>query len=261
MRETGSKMKLLSLTSVTAMWLLLSSAAQGLGKRKPIDADTFDEVIPQFVFGGPWSTQVAITNLEDTEVRVPIRFYRPNGQPWTVPLKGRGRVASIELTLAPKATAFFETEDAGGELQQGWALLDVEGIPDFGGFAVFRNRTPGQPLQEAVVPFADSFESTTTLIFDETEGYATALALVNPRSFGGQTFTLAFRDEAGLRFHLDQTTLGQLNQTTFLLRDRYPQVVGKKGTVEIQGVSSYIGALGLRFNPTGPFTSFHSFER
>lgn len=245
------------LTFALAVAALMLHAAD---RRRNIDADPFDEVIPQFVYGGGWHTSVSITNMSESEITIPLRFYRGDGQAWQVPLVGRGVRSAHTLVLPAKATIFVETPEESGNLQQGWGLLDIPCCPDVGGFAVFRSRGEGRPDFEAVVPFADSFESRTTLIFDNTRGFVTGIALVNPREFGGSTFTVVFRDEDGVRFHLDQITIGRLQQQVFVLPERFPQTAGRRGSIEFQGVSSYIGGLGLRFNPGGAFTSFHTFE-
>lgn len=245
--------------ALTLMLTVLMLSAGGNSKRR-IDSDPFDEVIPQFVFGGGWHTSVSITNMEDSPVTIPINFYQGDGQAWQVPIVGKGTASTHSFVIPAKGTVFFETPDDVAALQQGWALLEIPCCPDVGGFAVFRQRVPGRPDFEAVVPFADSFEGRSTMIFDNTRGFVTGIAIVNPREFGGTTFTLVFRDEGGNRFHLDQITLGRLQKQVFVLSDRFPQTAGRRGSIEFQGVSSYIAGLGLRFNPGGAFTSFHTFE-
>ena len=239
--------------------ILLAGIASG-GGRKRIGADPFDEVIPQVVFGGGWSTSISITNLDDTSIRIPVAFRRTNGQVWSVPIVGRAASATHTVDIPAHGTAFLELPDGSGDLQQGWAILDIPCCPNVGGFAVFRQSVPGRPDFEGVVPFADSFEERSVLMFDNTRGFATGIALVNPREFGGTLFTLVFRDEAGNRIHLDQITIPRQQQQVFVLADRFPQTANRRGSMEIQGVSSYISALGLRFSPGGAFTSFHSFE-
>jgi len=51
----------------------------------------------------------------------------------------------------------------------------------------------------------------------------------------------------------ENITMGADAHLSFSLAQRYPMVLGKAGTVEIG--SSAAAALGLRFNPSGSFTS------
>jgi hypothetical protein len=47
--------------------------------------------------------------------------------------------------------------------------------------------------------------------------------------------------------------------TSFSLADKFPSLAGGVGTLEIS--SEGVTALGLRFNPSGSFTSIQSMDR
>lgn len=72
---------------------------------------------------------------------------------------------------------------------------------------------------------------------------------------------MTFRDENGNILQSTGLVLPPMNHTAFLLADQYPVTAGIRGTVEFQlnnAATENNGAvfgLGLRFNPTGPFTS------
>jgi len=61
---------------------------------------------------------------------------------------------------------------------------------------------------------------------------------------------MADLDEAG-RQDMKQESPNELDGA-------YPLTIGRRGTVEISTTSVTFSALGLRFSPAGPITSFHT---
>ena len=239
--------------------ILMTMVCFAAGPPRNVAVSSLDDVVPQFVTGGGWSSVLTLINMEDTPVSVPIKFYDGDGQPWKVPLVGRLAVSSLTVTVQPKATVSLETPST-GPLEQGWVYLDLPCCPDLSGMAVFKQVVPGRPDFEAVVPLVSSYDDRTWLLFDNTNSFASGVAIVNPRDWSSATVTIHIRDENGQRILLDQITVGPLKKQVFDLATRFQESKNRKGSIEFTASPGYISILGLRFNPGGAFTSVHSLE-
>lgn len=239
------------------LWLLsLPLTSQ---TRKAINVFSGDEVIPQFVAGGGWRTSVTLVNMSDTAASFPVEFFTDAGQPLRVPIETLGNVTGVQITLPSKQTMTFSTGDL-PDLVQGWAFADLPTGQRIGGFATFRQRAPGRPDFEAVVPISSQFEDHSFLLFDNTAGFSTGISLVNPSRSTITTVTVNVRDENGNRLLLDQFSLPVRTKQVFSMPDRWRESAGKRGSIEISATPGDFVVLGLRFNPGGAFTSFHSLE-
>lgn len=219
-----------------------------------------DEVIPQFVYGGGWKTTLTLVNMDETAVNLPINFYTETGEAWGVDLEGAGRASSFNIAIPSKNTVTISSTDGDGTVRQGWALLNTPCCPRLGGFAVFRQRVTGRPDFEAVIPLGYIYSTRSFLLFENTGGFQTGVAIVNPSRFSTATVTINIRDEQGARILLDQMTLRPLSKQVFSLSDRFPSTTGRRGSIELTSSPGNFTVLGLRFNPGGAFTSFHSLE-
>lgn len=222
-----------------------------------------DNTIPQFVYGGGWTSSLHFVNTSDATVRFTARFWSDSGQPWTVPLEGVGSFSAVEVTIPAKQTMEVRTVEGGAVVQQGWVELAYSGATgsDIGAFATFRQRVPGRPDFEAVVPLGYDFGTRSFLLFDEQAGFSTGIALVATRTFGATTVTFNIRNSTGERLVLDQITLQPRQKIVFSLTERFPAAAGQRGSIELTSSPGTFAALGLRFNPTGAFTSFHSLDK
>lgn len=239
--------------------LVLLSLLADPQQQRSTSISSLDEIFPQVVAGGEWCTTFTVANLDESPITIPFSFHTATGAPWKIELEGRGAAEKVDLVLQPKQTVTLTTAAAPG-LVQGWGRLDIPCCPDVAGFAVFRQRVPGRPDFEAVTPLADSHSSRSFLAFDNTNGFSTGIALVNPSSFSTSVVTVNVRTENGERVLLDQITLPKLSKDVFSLPARFPVTDGKKGTIEFTSSPGQFSVLGLRFNPGGAFTSIHSWE-
>jgi hypothetical protein len=105
--------------------------------------------LPQFAFGGGWSTALHFSNTTGSVLTVQVNFIADNGTPLNVPLVGIGTVAFRTIDLNPGTTAVLETLNQ-DNLVTGWveAMVPVGVI----GYGVFRQSVQGRGDQEAVVP-------------------------------------------------------------------------------------------------------------
>jgi hypothetical protein len=222
---------------------------------------TFDDTIPHIAFGGTWTTKITVINFRMATVTVPIYFASDNGDPLSLPIGGK-TYDSISVTLAPLAKYTFETDYLPqSAASSGMGRLTIpcdtaDSCGNVGGFAVFKWHIEGKPDQEAVVPFTSSTQSRAFISFDELSGYFTGVALTHPWfiSTAAVDITVVARDQLGNRLMMDQIRLNADGHTSFLIRDKWPQLKGQQGTIEFT-TSDYVAPLALVFNPTGALTT------
>lgn len=222
---------------------------------------TGDTVFPQVVDGGTWKTSFIISNLDTVSRHCEVRFFRDDGTDMLLPIFSsslRGDLLSgVSLTINAGGTAFFETAGDDPVLSQGWALLVKDNSSDpVGGMAVFRQRRAGFPDAEAVVPVVSQFDGHFVLIFDNTSGFVTGMAIANPSS-RSIVATADVLDEAGNLIAQETLNLNSYSHQAFAIADQWPSTAGRRGSIEFQTSGFGIGVLGLRFSPYGSFTSFN----
>jgi hypothetical protein len=139
-----------------------------------------------------------------------------------------------------------------GSLMQGYATFTLPvGV---GGYGVFGSGSPGGQAQEAVVPFASSSSTTSTLTWDE-KSLTTGVAVVNPSS-STATIAITARDTSGATIGTSSLILQPFNHTAAVL-SAFPGlsgVVGQGGSVQFTASTGNVAVLGLRFNGSA-FTS------
>jgi hypothetical protein len=218
-----------------------------------------DVVVPHVVNGGGWSTAITLVNLSTLPQRYQVSFSDNNGAAWRVPILGGSRTNNITGTLGPAQSTVIET-DGSGLLEQGWVVVlpdRVENIVRIGGFAVFRQRIAGRPDYEATVPFTNLIENNFVLLYDNRGGFLTGMALTNPDPESATTVTALIRDESGNTIATESMKLNSFSHTAFVLPDKFASTANRRGSILFTGSGRALSALGLRFNPSGAFTSFH----
>lgn len=226
------------------------------GSPRPMPVFTGDWVVPQFVDGGSWQTTIKLANLDTQTARLSVYFTKDDGTEMQTPIVGLGPTAGIEFSLPPNTTIDIETEGSAAALSQGWAIVVPDDYESFGGFAVFRQRSPGRPDSEAIVPLSSVFVQRMILMYDNTGGFVTSMALVNP-DISAVFVNATIRDTEGNVLGRETDIYEALQHTAFALPSKWPSTAGKKGSIELMSTGG-ISALGLRFSPNGPFTSFHT---
>lgn len=213
-------------------------------------------VAPQFVSGAGWSTSLFLTNLSNTAEGFEVRFYNDSGVQRPVPFTGLGLASSFQGTLNPGETRVYETLDT-GILDQGSAII----IPDnpvanrISGFAIFRERLAGQPDFEAVVGLGTSFDKGFVLLYDDTSGFQSGVALTNASSTPVDISVTVRGQDGQMIGTAAMVPLEGFGHQAFFLYQLNAAVTGQKGSVSFSANSGF-AALGLRFSPVGPFTSF-----
>lgn len=232
------------------------SSAKPAGDRQ-MYVFTGDVVVPQFVDGDGWKTTITLTNMKANSTQVDILLFTDSGGDLFVDVAGVGRTDTISVTLAGGASATVETLGTATTLGQGWAYLYcADQRLEVGSLTVFRQRVAGRPDLEAAIPTVSEYDGRFVLVYDNTQGYTTAMAMANPDT-SGITVLATVRDENGTVIFRDSISVPRLGKVIVTLPDRWPSTANKRGSVEFQSSGWGASAMGLRFNPTGAFTSFH----
>jgi hypothetical protein len=212
----------------------------------------------QLASGGNWMTTITLINTDTGPVNVSLNFYDNDGYPLQLPLTFPQNPSGAQTT-----STFTGTLNAGAELviisngpasqptKVGWAQLLANG--NVSGSALFA--WGGSSLQEATAPFETSNPGAFVLSFDNTNGYATGVALVNTTTQSASVGVL-IRDDAGAILLTTSIVLPGYGHTSFYLSTNYPVTSLRRGTVEYTAPSNgKINVLGIRFCPTGAFSS------
>jgi hypothetical protein len=238
--------------------LLLAAALQGQQER---------QFVPQIADGGGWQTTLTIVNTSRTvEGFVELKFYDPNGIEMPLPISGVGAVTTLVRRVRPAGTLVLETSGSAPATISGWALV-VSGADPLSPtpaapvtvFTTFRSRIFGRPdFEAAVFPVAGTTNQL-TMPLDNTGGTVSSYALANGTGFN-MNVRIVFADESGQPFLEENLGMAPWGQTSFESTNRFPLTRSKRGTVTFQAptAAGRLGAIGLRFNPTGPFSTLPS---
>jgi hypothetical protein len=241
---------------------VVTSALASVDQRThKLDLYTGGGIFTQVVDSAEWKTTFVFHNMDVTPINVVIFFRDDKGLPLILPIGGRLSMTYV-FTLPVNYTMVIET-DGTGSLKQGYAVVytcdkmcaDATSKPidaKLASAAIFRQHVEGRQDSEAVVPI-EMPEKDAHVVFDNRGGYQTGIALLN---FMGGAVTVTIRDQAGATLATDTLNVAEDEKTVFVLASKYPVTAGKYGSVEIQGDG--VAVMGLRFNPSGSFTSCHA---
>jgi hypothetical protein len=213
--------------------------------------------ITHVAYNGGWTSVFYIVNTGNASAQFTLNFFDENGLALPVPLllpqSGTNTTtAALTQTLAPGAMLVVNTNEQDSPTPVvGSAQLTTTG--NISGFEIFRWTTFGQ---EASVPLETRTPNSFVLVFDDTNGLTTGVALAS--NFGLQVnVTATFRDDTGSQIGVPQSiTLPSHGHQSFLLPDLLQAAAGKRGTVEFlappgQGFS----VIGLRARSDGTLTT------
>lgn len=233
------------------------------GAEHRITIRPLDNTIAHVADGQGWSTQLVFVNLENFPRRINVYFRASDGsQLWLNFEEFLGTSSAATISIPPLGLGTLTTTGTSFPTAGGWSmyLADDGRLTPIAGMALFTWRRPGYPDQEAVVPFSSPVEGEQTLVFDNYVGFLTGMAIANP-SRQNMTVFLSFYTLNGAFLGSRSIFMGPWNHRAFLLPSQFPALAGHVGTVRITG-SAFVGTvevnplvLGLRFNPTGAFST------
>lgn len=213
------------------------------------------DTIPHIVDGGSWKTSFVLVNNSASTINYKIDLMGPNHQPRTFPIVGKGLVSNLTGSIAPYGSSVVETEGTASTLVEGWAQVSFETQAlELAILAIFRQRVPGRPDFEATVT-ATTVEDGGAMPFDNTGGYVTGIAVINP-GLDATPIPVEVRDEAGNMLVSEMLQLqpggGKLLD---VVTNKWPATANKRGTISFPVGLHEMSILGFRFNPTGAFTT------
>jgi hypothetical protein len=215
-------------------------------------------VLSHIVSGGGWKTTITLVNLSSSPVPVRILFRADDGSSLTLPLTATQQSASqaatassLDRVVNPNATLLIETEaPQTSATLQGWADIMTSG--PINGFAIFRQASQNGTASEGTVPLQNQLQGAMILPYDNTGGFVMGVAVVNLGASSSVTATIW--DDSGSQLGVQTITIPPNGHAAFVLSDKLPLTIGKRGIVAFQSAGGIAG-LGLRFSPFGTFTS------
>ncbi len=216
--------------------------------------------IAHIATGAGWETTFVLVNTGTSPAQTQLNFFASgSGAPLAIPLTfpqlgGSSAVtSSVGRVLAAGSTLIVQS---GGPLSDGLPRLgsaQVHSDGNVAGFVIFRYNPNGQ---EAVVPLEQRTADGFLVAFDNTAGRVTGVA-VNNRGSQPVHVPVIVRDDMGLLVAVDTVNLAPHGHTSFSLGiDKYPEVVGRRGTIEFRTPQGgQIAALGIRMSPALTFTT------
>ncbi len=227
---------------------------------RPMLVNLTDRIVPQVVTGGGWTTTFFLINLGTVDYQMNLDFYDDDGKRMQVSFPEHNvNGSSYLVSLKVGESVSAEMDDAPfGPTRQGWAIL-ADPTAKISGYVILRQRVPGRPDFEALVPISPISDTRFTLGFDNRNRFSTGVAFANPTASNQPaTAKLTFVDDRGRVLLEDSITLPPSGHTAFSVPDRYPATTGKYGLLKVTTEASRFSAMGLRFNPDGAFTSMHT---
>jgi hypothetical protein len=239
--------------------LMTCTAADSPAAAAPAPGARVDgaRIFPFFAGGGGWESTILLSNIADATSNYRLLFFSPTGQPAQVTYRGRdARITSaqvIEGSLNDDGSDRIDLIDT-GLLQTGWARIENDGDNRIAGVLVFRQKVNGRPDFEAAVPLSRDDENRFWFPFDNTQGFATTLAMTNSSTSDSTDLKLRFWDADGREILTRDLRMSAGTTVAFSLAEQYPELRGQTGTARVEGSGSKLSGLALRFNPSGAFT-------
>ena len=213
--------------------------------------------ITHVAYNGGWTSVFYIVNTGNASAQFTLSFVDENGVALSVPLLLRQSgtnttTSALTRTLASGEMLVVDTNQQDSPIAiVGSAQLTTTG--NIGGFEIFRWNTFGQ---EASVPLESRSPNSFVLVFDDTDGLTTGVALAS--NFGLQAnITATFRDDTGAQIGVPQlVTLAPHGHKSFLLPDLLQAAAGKRGMVEFAATPGQsFSVIGLRAKSDGTLTT------
>ena len=212
-------------------------------------------VLPRILSDGNWATTVVLLNTGSGSVTFQQFFFAADGKPasYTIQsaaISGSLTTSALQGVLAPGSSLSLALSDASGTVPEGWSLLTYnagQGVVE--GYAVVRRKALGGGFSfETAEPFSGMLDYSACVPFDNTQGFATQLTLLNPAGNVAAQVQLTYLNPQGQVLLIDSVTLQAAQQMTLVLPDTYPDLANKSGSVLVQANINLFSVTGLRYN-------------
>lgn len=243
-----------SLSNAPLSSIFNSQLASGLARASTVPV-SISQSISQIADGVGWKTTIILANTDTVPANFTLNFWKADGTPLSLPLIGQGSQQQVTGQIPVNGAMTLETPGgAAGTFSQGWGQLTTSN--SIGGATIFRASVPGRPDFEASVPVLTPVGQRLILPYDNSNGFATAVALVNPDPNNAAVITANAYDEGGnLLGSSVIINLPPNGQLAFALTDKFAASAGHRGAANFSSSGALLTGLGLRFSPAGPFTS------
>lgn len=230
------------------------------------------EMVPQVAFGtsdgGTWKTTIVLVNRSlSAGGNVQFAFFDQQGAPRPTPANGVTAPTHL-INLPPGGSATVVVENDTAPLSVGWLRMTPPAQVILSGQALLRQKVPGRPDFETIVPFAGAPDAvqclvpfnpaatTATMIypFDNTGEFVSSAALAN---YGASDLSITVEavDEGGTSLLSVQLPLKKGNHTAFRLDLQFPILAGRKGVLRFTAPKYSLGIQAFLFNHGGAFTT------
>jgi hypothetical protein len=237
---------------------LRASPRYTLASIEPIDTASLPAAgttatISQIADGGGWETTMILVNTGSAPAPVSVRFTQPYGTPWALQIAGTDGVSEYSDVIPVGGSRILDTAGYSPVLSQGWGQVITTGSVE--GTAIFRQRLSIVRDAEGAVPLSLSGMQQFVLPFDNTQGFATAIALANEDPSQSTAVSVTLRDLNGVLLGNGTVNLAPLGRSAFVVPTQFPMTGNVQGVAEFSSSNVTLSALGLRYNPIGSFTS------
>jgi hypothetical protein len=215
----------------------------------------YSGLLAHLASGNGWKTIIVLLNNGTVSAQAKLNFFDDHGAALTLPLSfPQGMPATtgntFTTTMLPGAELILESQGPDATLSTGSAQLSSDGAVT--GFLIFRYVPSGQ---EASVPLQTGTAGAYVLPFDTTTGLTTGLAVANVTS-ASAPISVVVHDDAGAILASDIITLNAQGHLSFVITDRYPSVLQKRGTIVFHTpAGGQIGAIAIRATASGAYTT------
>jgi hypothetical protein len=202
--------------------------------------------IPQVVDGGPWQTTVVITNTSATQTVVSLSFFQnaSAGATSTWNLAFKESVQLSALVVPGGSTLFLHTPDTAAATTVGWGQVsEIDGAGSVVAYAIFTQLAAGT-LGVGTAP-ASAGASRILVPFDNTNGAATSMAVINPGS-SSETINVGLRIGSATS-QPTGITLPSNGHVSFDFPTQFSTTANQSGLAEFYSPSGNFAILALRF--------------
>jgi len=211
--------------------------------------------ISDLTYGGGFTSTFYLVNTGTSPAPFTLSFYNQSGTPANVPLflpqtGATQTTTSLTQTLAAGQMLEVATQAGTSTNVSGSAQLTATG--GVSGFEIFDYAPNGQ---EASVPLETRTPNNFVLVYDNTNGLTTGVALANASAAAANIVATIYDDQGNV---LQTTTIPMAAhaQQTIILNAVYPNTAGKRGMVKFAVPSSGpISMIGIRVGTIGATTT------
>lgn len=226
---------------------------------RPMSAlvDPNDRVFPDIVAGGGWETVITFVNMSGSPAQFTLTFYDDNGNPAPMPLLNPdgtvSRLASADFALDANNSTELVVSNVDSSLNSVWSYLSFSGTPaPIAGMAVVRTYdSSNNVLNESTETLSNIKDFDFFAPFDDLQGVATTLILVNPGNSQTSNVRISAQDASGNEIVRDGFALPPGTRTIIPLPANYPALRGTSGKLRVTGDTNRLSAVCFRTSPSG----------